>query len=81
MVGAVKRQRAMEFQVGRAGEANGSFDLGWAKNDFGEFGGLEDFFVHAGVAGGVAALAAGGEDDDFTGGFAGLRIEMEHAAF
>ncbi len=60
---------------------NLAFDLRGKENSIGKFSGLENFFVHAGIAASVTGFAAGCEDDDFAGGFTGLRMKMNRAGF
>ena len=79
VIGAMQVQGAVEFDVADAGRRNLAFNLCGMKNGVGKFGGFENFPVHASVAAVAAAFAAGGEDDDFAGGFAGFGIKVNVA--
>ncbi len=80
--GAVDRERAgeVDFLIGR-GEGEGGFEALDGEDGFGVFGALEDFFVHAAVAGVAAAVAACDIDDGGAGDALSGGVEAEGAAF
>ena len=77
--GAKEGEEAVDEEVGVAGGVEGSGEAGWGEGDGLEGGGFELVVGHAVVAGGVAALAAEGVDDDGAGGFAGDGVESDLA--
>lgn len=81
VVGAVKRDDAFQFKVGGRGKGNLAVDLLGPEGGFGELPGFKDFLVQALVPRTVAGFAADGVYDDRAAGFAGLRIELQRAAF
>src|SRR5579862_616646 len=80
VVGAVDGKGAVDFDFARTTGRDNSFNLSGAEDGFGEFGGFQDFLVHAVIAGVVAAFAALGVYDDFASSLAGGGIEIHRAA-
>jgi hypothetical protein len=77
--GAEEGEEAVDKDVGVAGGVEGAGEVGGGEGDGLEGGGFELVVGHAVVAGGVAALAAEGVDDDGAGGFAGGGVEGDLA--
>jgi hypothetical protein len=77
MVGAMNGKYAVQLGVRWAGGRYVTVDLRRPEHQIRVFGSLQDLFVHARIAGAIAAFPAGRRDDDLATGAPGFGIEME----
>ena len=73
-------ERSVDLELGFAAGVHGAANPRRHETDLGKPGALQDVLMHPFIASAAAAIAAGGVDDDFSGGCAGGRIETNRPA-